>query len=165
MRRVSNGVLVVTLALVAGCYAPKVKNKGFACDGNYVGACPVGFACINGICDDGSGGTPPPPGPDMAMGDGTGGNGGGDMASAPDMAKPASSPDLAMPPLPDLAQPPPPDMASSCVHSPCVAGSKLNKYCDSCVTQVCTADPVCCSTTWDSICVGEVTSICGRSCP
>lgn len=163
MRRGPNGVLLLALALVAGCYSPKVKNRGFACDGTYAGACPAGFACINGVCDDGSGGSGPPPGADMAT-DGTGGNGSGDMAGASDMAK-AGTVDLAMPPAPDLAHPPPPDMASSCAHSPCMTGSRLNSSCDPCVSQVCSADPLCCSGTWDAICVGEVTSICGRSCP
>jgi hypothetical protein len=155
---------LLALALVAGCYSPKIKNKGFACDGNYIGSCPAGFACINGICDDGSGGTPPPPVADMA-GDGTGGNGGDDMAgSTPDMAKPPTV-DMAMPPPPDMAQPPPPDMASSCAHSPCVTGGKLNPNCDPCVAQVCATDSFCCSVQWDSSCKGEVTSICGQSCP
>jgi hypothetical protein len=53
----------------------------------------------------------------------------------------------------------------SCAHSECTSGSQLAISCDSCVTQICGVDSFCCSTTWDSTCVSEVTSICGGSCP
>jgi subtilisin-like proprotein convertase family protein len=58
----------------------------------------------------------------------------------------------------------------TCAHTPCTTGVALVNECDvpplgsSCVTQVCTADAFCCSTSWDPICVGEVTSVCGLSC-
>jgi len=61
------------------------------------------------------------------------------------------------------APPPPPD-AGTCTHSECTTGTKLVKTCDACVTKICTADAFCCSTTWDSICVSEVGSICGQTC-
>ncbi|MCA9709244.1 MAG: hypothetical protein KDK70_25595 [Myxococcales bacterium] len=35
--------------------------------------------------------------------------------------------------------------------------------CDPCVDQVCAADAFCCSNQWDSICVGEVESVCMRA--
>ena len=58
---------------------------------------------------------------------------------------------------------PPPD-AGSCSHSECTSGAKLVKTCDACVTKICTADSFCCNSTWDSICVSEVGSICGQTC-
>ncbi len=33
-----------------------------------------------------------------------------------------------------------------------------------CCEQVCTADPFCCTTSWDGICVNEATSMCGAPC-
>jgi hypothetical protein len=32
------------------------------------------------------------------------------------------------------------------------------------VTQICASDPYCCSTSWDSTCVSEVSTVCGLSC-
>lgn len=57
---------------------------------------------------------------------------------------------------------PPP---GTCAHDKCVTGAKLVKTCDPCVTKVCNADAFCCNTTWDSVCKGEVKSICGITCP
>ena len=53
---------------------------------------------------------------------------------------------------------------STCVHSECTTGAKLTSGCDSCATQICAADSFCCSSSWDSICVGEVASVCGEVC-
>jgi hypothetical protein len=33
------------------------------------------------------------------------------------------------------------------------------------VTQICLADPFCCNNSWDSLCVGEVASVCAQTCP
>jgi hypothetical protein len=52
----------------------------------------------------------------------------------------------------------------SCSHSICSSGTKLTSTCDSCATAVCAQDSYCCTTKWDSQCVGEVGSICGESC-
>ena len=52
----------------------------------------------------------------------------------------------------------------TCAHPICSTGGKLTTGCDPCVTKVCATDSYCCSTSWDSICVGEVSSICGQSC-
>jgi hypothetical protein len=52
----------------------------------------------------------------------------------------------------------------SCSHPTCSTGSHLTSGCDPCVTQICTQDSYCCSTLWDNVCVGEVSSICGQSC-
>jgi hypothetical protein len=51
-----------------------------------------------------------------------------------------------------------------CSHPICSTGGKLTSSCDSCAASVCSQDSYCCNTAWDSICVGEVGSICGESC-
>ncbi len=57
----------------------------------------------------------------------------------------------------------------TCSHPICSTGSSLVSGCDSgqgnCVQSVCAQDSFCCSTSWDSFCVSEVTSVCGKSCP
>jgi subtilisin-like proprotein convertase family protein len=58
--------------------------------------------------------------------------------------------------------PPPPP---TCAHSECTTGAKLTSGCDACVTSICASDSFCCNSSWDSICVGEVGSICGQTCP
>jgi hypothetical protein len=55
-------------------------------------------------------------------------------------------------------------VASSCSHPICSSGVRLTSTCDPCASQICAADPYCCTTKWDSICVGEVASVCGQSC-
>jgi hypothetical protein len=55
--------------------------------------------------------------------------------------------------------------AAVCTHDLCTAGGTLVSGCDACATSICTSDPFCCNTQWDSICVGEVSSVCGRTCP
>jgi hypothetical protein len=52
----------------------------------------------------------------------------------------------------------------SCSHSICVTGTALVSGCVACVTDICASDSYCCNSSWDSICVGEVSSICGISC-
>jgi subtilisin-like proprotein convertase family protein len=61
--------------------------------------------------------------------------------------------------------PPPPPPPPTCAHGICTTGAKLTSGCDPCVTQICAADSFCCASSWDSICVGEVSSICGQTCP
>ncbi|KAJ3253050.1 hypothetical protein HK103_001012 [Boothiomyces macroporosus] len=53
---------------------------------------------------------------------------------------------------------------STCAHDKCVTGTKLKASCDPCVSQIISQDSYCGSTKWDSICVGEVNSICGITC-
>lgn len=61
--------------------------------------------------------------------------------------------------------PPPVDAgASTCSHPVCATGPALTPTCDSCATALCLQDPYCCTTAWDTTCVGEVTAICGTSC-
>lgn len=52
----------------------------------------------------------------------------------------------------------------SCAHSPCVTGTLLVSGCAYCVDQVCAADAFCCSNSWDSLCVTQVSSVCGLTC-
>jgi S-layer family protein len=55
--------------------------------------------------------------------------------------------------------------APACAHSKCTIGVALNADCDACVGQICAGDPFCCNNTWDSTCVGEVSSVCHQTCP
>jgi hypothetical protein len=50
--------------------------------------------------------------------------------------------------------------SEACTHNRCSTGGALFAVCDSCATQICTADPFCCNSAWDSICVAEVRSVC-----
>ncbi|MBK8254120.1 MAG: matrixin family metalloprotease [Polyangiaceae bacterium] len=54
----------------------------------------------------------------------------------------------------------------TCAHSLCTTGAKLTSGCDAngVVAAICAADAYCCTTGWDSICVGEVASIAGKNC-
>jgi hypothetical protein len=98
---------LVPLSTVSGCWNPKVKNFGFACSAGDPNGCPTGFQCINGYCDDGSGGQRP-----------GGGNTTVDMsqpAATEDMSDPQSQPgaDMSRMAVADMARQPPPivDMA------------------------------------------------------
>jgi hypothetical protein len=72
---------------------------------------------------------------------------------------------VALPVVTSIVAPTPAQAQSPGVcHPLCETGPALNVECDPCVAQICAADSFCCSTGWDSICVGEVTSICGQSC-
>ncbi|ORY51458.1 hypothetical protein BCR33DRAFT_780426 [Rhizoclosmatium globosum] len=53
---------------------------------------------------------------------------------------------------------------TTCAHNKCVTGVALRSSCDSCVSAIIAQDSYCGSTSWDSICVGEVGSICGITC-
>jgi len=52
----------------------------------------------------------------------------------------------------------------TCAHSACTTGGALSSTCDICVGAICAKDSFCCSSTWDSTCVGEVASVCGDTC-
>jgi hypothetical protein len=52
----------------------------------------------------------------------------------------------------------------SCAHPICSTGGALTESCDPCAQQVCAADSFCCNGSWDSICVGEVASVCHQTC-
>jgi len=55
--------------------------------------------------------------------------------------------------------------SGTCTHSECTTGAHLRRGCDACVSKVCNHDGYCCRISWDSICVGEVASYCGETCP
>ncbi|MBM4370619.1 MAG: hypothetical protein FJ098_03150 [Deltaproteobacteria bacterium] len=42
-----------------------------------------------------------------------------------------------------------------CLHSECDLGAALDPVCSPCAHEVCTADPYCCNTEWDNVCVEE----------
>ena len=52
----------------------------------------------------------------------------------------------------------------TCGHEPCDVGEPLDPTCDSCVETVCAADPVCCTSTWDSLCVLAAMDLCELTC-
>ncbi|QSQ24356.1 hypothetical protein JY651_05165 [Pyxidicoccus parkwayensis] len=56
----------------------------------------------------------------------------------------------------------------TCGHSLCTQGASLVNHCDSakadCVSAICAVDSFCCSVSWDSICVSQVGSVCGKTC-
>jgi Notch-like protein len=52
----------------------------------------------------------------------------------------------------------------SCSHSICATGAALVSGCVSCVTSICAVDAFCCSNSWDSLCVSQVSSVCGITC-
>jgi len=51
-----------------------------------------------------------------------------------------------------------------CEHELCDTGEPLFVTCDPCVTDVCAADPFCCDTEWDRLCVVEAAEVCGLDC-
>jgi len=46
-----------------------------------------------------------------------------------------------------------------------VGGTSQGSCVPSCGQTICAEDPFCCNNSWDSVCVGEVSSICGMTCP
>lgn len=52
----------------------------------------------------------------------------------------------------------------TCDHSICSTGDALDGCSDTCAVKVCAKDSYCCNNSWDSVCVGEVASVCGQSC-
>jgi hypothetical protein len=52
----------------------------------------------------------------------------------------------------------------TCRHSLCATGKKLTERCSPCSKEICKVDRYCCDVKWDSICVGEVQSICQDNC-
>ena len=54
---------------------------------------------------------------------------------------------------------------TTCNHDLCATGAPLGSSCHACAAAICAVDWVCCTYVWDSICVGEVASVCGVTCP
>jgi hypothetical protein len=50
------------------------------------------------------------------------------------------------------------------LHAKCEGGRRMEGSTDSCVQSICSADPYCCRTAWDGVCVQEVTTVCNKSC-
>jgi len=58
------------------------------------------------------------------------------------------------------------DDGCGCAHDTCTTGAALASDCSPCVGSVCAVDPFCCGTSWDSLCVNRVLTVCGTySCP
>ncbi|HET7505717.1 MAG TPA: M4 family metallopeptidase [Kofleriaceae bacterium] len=56
--------------------------------------------------------------------------------------------------------------APACAHDRCAEGGILSGPCNWCTDEICKVDPYCCMYGWDSICVGEVQSVCNSlQCP
>jgi len=49
-------------------------------------------------------------------------------------------------------------------NSPLPSNTPTATPVSSCVKKICSADPYCCQTAWDQICISEVASICGLQC-
>jgi len=54
---------------------------------------------------------------------------------------------------------------AACAHDICEEGEALDPKCDQCVKKICREDSFCCEIQWDLLCVEEVTTICGQTCP
>jgi hypothetical protein len=131
-----------------------------SCSGSYLCTGKVGYDGPTGWgTPDGtaiSGGTTPPPPPPVDAGPPP------PVDAGPPPPVDAGPPPPPPPPPPVDAGPPPPP--SGCAHNICDEGSTLTSTCSTCAGDICAADPYCCDVEWDSICVGQVTSICGESC-
>lgn len=53
----------------------------------------------------------------------------------------------------------------TCTHDKCTEGGPLAPSCGQCEATICAADPFCCETAWDAVCVAQVETLCGESCP
>lgn len=51
-----------------------------------------------------------------------------------------------------------------CAHSECSTGGPLVSGCSPCATAVCSIDPYCCSTDWDSLCIDKAQQASACSC-
>ncbi len=54
--------------------------------------------------------------------------------------------------------------SGGCSHSECQTGAALTDTCSACATAICGADPFCCDTEWDSICVDAAEASSSCSC-
>lgn len=59
----------------------------------------------------------------------------------------------------------PADCGACTCHDVCEGGGPLDAACGTCEAQMCVYDSYCCSVAWDSLCVSEVESLCGKTCP
>lgn len=56
------------------------------------------------------------------------------------------------------------DDTCGCPHGECVTGVALTPACSTCAANVCAADPFCCATEWDDVCVEETDYFCSNGC-
>ncbi len=61
---------------------------------------------------------------------------------------------------PQCNKPQLPGDAAFCSHALCTQGAPLAPTCDRCVQAICDADPFCCHTGWDHLCVAQVDDRC-----
>jgi hypothetical protein len=54
------------------------------------------------------------------------------------------------------------DDAAACEHDVCAIGKALRADCDDCTAKVCAGDSYCCDTTWDGLCLGKASQLCGK---
>lgn len=54
--------------------------------------------------------------------------------------------------------------SGNCDHDVDTEGPALDPTCGACEEKVCDEDAYCCTTAWDSICVGEAQTLCGDTC-
>ncbi|KAI8812976.1 putative extracellular elastinolytic metallo proteinase precursor [Cladochytrium replicatum] len=52
----------------------------------------------------------------------------------------------------------------TCSHSVCKTGAALTEDCNACAAAVCAEDSYCCTVSWDSLCVSEVSTYCDITC-
>jgi hypothetical protein len=52
----------------------------------------------------------------------------------------------------------------SCAHDECDVGDALEEGCSECATDLCAADPYCCDTKWDALCVSKTEQYCNGLC-
>jgi hypothetical protein len=55
------------------------------------------------------------------------------------------------------------DEGCGCAHDVCTSGAALTAGCSACVAGICAMDDYCCTTAWDSLCIGETQGICGTA--
>ncbi|WP_437595724.1 hypothetical protein [Sorangium sp. So ce590] len=53
---------------------------------------------------------------------------------------------------------------TECSHDECTTGAALFGDCSSLAMSICSVDPFCCTTAWDSVCVREVQTVGGQAC-
>ncbi len=130
--------------------APYLCTAGVGYDG------PTGWGTPNGTALAGGASAPPPPPPQDA----------GAPASEDSGTTPPPKDSGTTSPPKDSGTTPPKDAGgtSTCTHSLCSTGKRQTESCSPCATEICEKDPYCCNSRWDSVCVGEVGSICGESC-
>ena len=57
-----------------------------------------------------------------------------------------------------------PTNPGQCTHALCSTGGALTGSCDPCAAKVCAADPFCCTSGWDNLCVSGAKNLCSLTC-